>query len=84
MERFRITSSRGNLMPFGDLCGSNSGQHLYLPVDDSELAATIEITTMGVGIQNQIIKQSLGYRWNVKVAQVKCQEQTPYCFKFSN
>jgi hypothetical protein len=71
MERFRIMSSRGNLMPFGDLCGSNSGQHLYLPVDDSEIAATIEITTIRAVLQNQIEEQSLGYLWNLKVTQVK-------------
>ena len=84
MERFRIMNSKGNLMPFGDLCGSNSGQHLYLPVEDSELAATIEITTMGVVIQNQITEQSLGYIWNVKVTQVKCCQPTPSCSKFFN
>ena len=63
-QRFRIKNSQGEQMPFRDLCGRNRGQHLYLPVEDLELAATIEITTMGTQ------KQDYGYRWNIKVTQV--------------
>merc|ERR1711872_1068398 len=47
--QFRIKDREGKMLPVGDLCGQNMGQHLYIPVENTtEMVASIEINAMGM------------------------------------
>ena len=66
-DMFRVTGSGGMNLGIGDLCGTNTGQHLYIPMQGSRGGpANIRIITSDrqSGIFND------DFKWNVKVTQV--------------
>ena len=69
-DMFRVTGGGGIDLGVGDLCGKNTGQHLYIPVQGSRGGpANIRIITQDRSGGNF----SMGYKWNVKVTQVRGQ-----------
>ncbi|XP_023224918.1 uncharacterized protein LOC111625893 [Centruroides sculpturatus] len=60
-DSFTVTGQNSNnVIP--TLCGSNSGQHMYVDVDDSNTLVNLNTVTNGQGPR----------RWSVKVCQIEC------------
>jgi len=57
------------------LCGLNEGQHLYVPVEPSDVVQ-MHFTLSGTGTIPNSLVQSLNsqtsYKWNLKITQVEC------------
>ncbi|XP_023345465.1 uncharacterized protein LOC111714560 [Eurytemora carolleeae] len=70
-DSVKITSGTGENNGIGDLCGSNTGQHVYLPVQDGMGGANIRITTSSRGAEGNLTE---GYKWKIKVTQIDCLE----------
>ncbi|KAG0418379.1 hypothetical protein HPB47_004901 [Ixodes persulcatus] len=73
-ERLLVTGHNANsVVP--DLCGLNTGQHVYLDVDMSPGPVTIFVETNG----------QRNSRWNIKISQIKCDSPTrapPNCLQY--
>ena len=66
-DMFRVSSGGGLDFGVGDLCGKNTRQHLYVPVQGSRGGpANIRIVTAARMNGNF----SEGFKWNIKVTQV--------------
>ena len=69
-DMFQIIGGGGMNLGIGTLCGSNTNQHVYLPVQGMMGGpATIRIITRERSNGNI----SDGYKWNIKVTQVRKQ-----------
>ena len=75
-DSMQVISAAGNSAGgFGTLCGKNTGQHLYIPVNTDRMSGTGRIQPMiriitdaragGANITR-------GYKWNIKVTQIDC------------
>ncbi|CAN7940380.1 unnamed protein product, partial [Ixodes hexagonus] len=73
-ERLLVTGHNANsVVP--DLCGINTGQHVYIDVDMSPGPVTIFVETNG----------QRNSRWNIKISQIKCDSPTrapPNCLQY--
>ena len=66
-DMFRVTGGGGAELGIGDLCGKNTGQHLYIPVQGARGGpANIRIITAHRDSGNF----SAGFKWNIKMTQV--------------
>jgi len=66
-----VMGTGGLSLGIGPLCGDNSGQHLYLPVQGARGGpASLRIHTQARGADF-----SQGYKWNIRVTQIDCSNE---------
>lgn len=64
-DTFDVTSTSGSAFPIPQICGSNSGQHMYVDVSGNGGGATIAF-----GFDNTITNPTR--QWDIKVSQIPC------------
>ena len=74
MEIF--TGGSGN-MGNNKMCGLNTGQHLYIPIDSQQTQPMIRVITDGRLGDDQFTTGTSGYKFNVKITQVDCTSSNP-------
>ncbi|XP_067004160.2 uncharacterized protein [Anabrus simplex] len=66
-DRFMAMTSLPNGIGLSDLCGENSGQHIYVPVDAAVGSASVSLMVMTSGTKP--------YHWRIRTTQIDCKEQ---------
>jgi hypothetical protein len=54
----------------GRLCGRNTGQHLYIPIDSQQSRPIIRVITDGRLSDDTFTNE--GYKFNLKITQIDC------------
>ncbi|CAG2054635.1 unnamed protein product [Timema podura] len=62
-----VKPNPGGSLGFTALCGNNTGQHLYIPVDTSLGPTSVQLTVVTSG--------ATLYRWKIRATQVDCTQQ---------
>nr|CAD7573974.1 unnamed protein product [Timema californicum] len=62
-----VKPNPGGSLGFTALCGNNTGQHLYIPVDTSLGPTSVQLTVVTSG--------AALYRWKIRATQVDCTQQ---------
>ncbi|XP_071451697.1 uncharacterized protein [Hetaerina americana] len=64
---FQVRGALASSLGFIELCGDNSGQHLYIPVEASLGPTTVQLVI-------STLRGASAYRWKVGVTQVDCSK----------
>ena len=68
-----IISSGSSDLGMNALCGKNTGQHLYIPIENQQAQPMIRVITDSRSNSNA----TRGYKWNIKITQIDCETDTP-------
>nr|CAD7263893.1 unnamed protein product [Timema shepardi] len=65
-DRFMAMTSLPNGIGLSEMCGENTGQHIYVPVDASIGSASVSLMVMTSGLKP--------YEWRIQVTQIDCRD----------
>ena len=71
-DAVEIFSGSSNGLGNGRLCGQNTNQHLYIPIDSSQSRPMIRVITDGRFNDNDDTFTSTGYKFRIRIMQLDC------------